>query len=184
MNLIDRAAEFAARAHAGQIRKDGVTPYFAHCAAVALSMARAGHGEAAIAAALCHDVPEDTAYSISDIEHTLGSEVALLVDTVTEPPKDRSWKERKEWILEVARTCADYRVPDLLAADKGHNLRTIAGALRTAPHTDPFERLNASRDEKEWFYRELAAILGSRDTPLTQALADAVDEVFGAKPRT
>ena len=181
MNLIDRATDFAARAHAGQIRKDGVTPYFAHSTAVALSVAQAGHGEAAIAAALCHDVPEDTRYTIEDIQHALGIDVALLVSTLTEPSKERPWRERKEWILHVARTCADPRIPDLLAADKGHNLRTVARAQRAAPGSDPFERLNAPRDLQEWFYRALATTLSPRDTALTRALNATVEEVFGTK---
>ena len=178
MNLIDRAAEFAAHAHHLHLRKNATTPYFSHCCAVAIALARAGESDAVVAAGLCHDVPEDTAYSLDDIEETLGPEVALLVSAVTEPPKTQSWRTRKQWILDTARS-ATSQVRALLACDKAHNLRCIAAEQQAHPTRDPFAKLNAPRAEQAWFYRSLAALLDADNTAPSRALRAVTDEVFG-----
>ncbi len=69
-----RALQFAERAHAGQYRKTG-EPYVAHCIETALIVERNlprvsddWRQEAAVVAALLHDVLDDTATDISEIE--------------------------------------------------------------------------------------------------------------------
>lgn len=58
MDLIKLAKDIATMAHAGQVRRDGVTPYIAHPARVAMRLRY--HGDSVIAAAWLHDVLEDT----------------------------------------------------------------------------------------------------------------------------
>ncbi|HEX7346838.1 MAG TPA: HD domain-containing protein, partial [Candidatus Limnocylindrales bacterium] len=79
---IDRAFDLAVEAHHGQKRATG-EPYVTHPIASAQILAELGIDPIAIEAALLHDVPEDTEYSLSDIEERFGSEVAQLVDGVT-----------------------------------------------------------------------------------------------------
>lgn len=80
-SLWQRAASFAARAHAGAVRKDGRTPYVAHPFRVAMTVRHVfGCGdEVAIAAALLHDTIEDTTTDYDDIEEHFGGEVAGCV---------------------------------------------------------------------------------------------------------
>ena len=58
---------FAARAHAGQLRKSSETPYFEHVAAVALVLDRMGFPEDVVIAGLLHDVVEDTVTTFEEI---------------------------------------------------------------------------------------------------------------------
>lgn len=87
MSLIVRAADLAARAHAGQRRKGkGDVPYVNHCTAVAALVADVTGDEATLAAALLHDVVEDSPATLSQIEEQFGSEVAEIVAFVTDDP--------------------------------------------------------------------------------------------------
>jgi guanosine-3',5'-bis(diphosphate) 3'-pyrophosphohydrolase len=75
------AAAFAASAHAGQTRKDGRTPYFAHCARVALTVSAVFgvDDEAILAAALLHDTIEDCGCDVDAIAESFGPGVAGIV---------------------------------------------------------------------------------------------------------
>lgn len=86
-SLASRAAAFARDAHTGQVDKAG-RPYIGHPARVAARVAQAmdsGHPlyEEAIAAAWLHDVVEDTAVRIREIDALFGRDVATLVDALT-----------------------------------------------------------------------------------------------------
>src|SRR3974390_1206485 len=80
--LVERAFALAVEAHRGQVRAWG-EPYVTHPIAAALILVELGIDPVAVAAALLHDVPEDTEYSLADIEDGFGPEIAHLVDGVT-----------------------------------------------------------------------------------------------------
>jgi guanosine-3',5'-bis(diphosphate) 3'-pyrophosphohydrolase len=84
-SLWQRATSFAARQHAGQLRKDGVTPYFAHPVRVALTVRHVfgESDEVALAAALLHDLIEDTTTDYDDLLETFGQDVADAVAALT-----------------------------------------------------------------------------------------------------
>src|SRR5215203_1563451 len=79
LNAVDRAFDLAVEAHVSQRRATG-EPYVTHPIASAQIVAELGIDPVAIQAALLHDVPEDTDYSLSDVEERFGGEVARLVD--------------------------------------------------------------------------------------------------------
>lgn len=84
-NLIVRAANLAARSHADQRRKgDGDIPYVNHCTAVACLVAEVTDNEDVLAAALLHDVVEDSDVTVDDLIAQFGPRVAEIVDTVTD----------------------------------------------------------------------------------------------------
>lgn len=80
-DLWQRAAAFAARAHEHQVRKDGKTPYVSHPFRVAMTIRHIFNcdDEIIIAAALLHDVIEDTGADYDDLAEAFGEEVADLV---------------------------------------------------------------------------------------------------------
>ncbi len=80
-----QAASFAARQHKGQLRKDGQTPYFAHPVRVALTVRHVFgvEDETALAAALLHDLIEDTTTDYDDLLEQFGKEVADAVAALT-----------------------------------------------------------------------------------------------------
>jgi len=67
LRQLDIAYEIASKAHEGQFRRDGVTPYFNHCMHVANIVQRRGGSDEDIAAALTHDVLEDTPVTKFDL---------------------------------------------------------------------------------------------------------------------
>lgn len=95
---IQRAAEFAAKAHESQKRKYTGDPYFTHLEAVASLVAAAGCSEDAICAAYLHDTIEDQNVTAEQIREEFGPRVAQLVQEVTQVSRleDGNRKLRKE----------------------------------------------------------------------------------------
>ncbi len=128
LNLWQKAASFAARAHRGQLRKDGKTPYAAHPTRVALTLIRAFGcaDEAALAAALLHDTIEDTTTDYDDLEEHFGPEVADLVAALTKTASLR--EDRRERDYDARLAAADWRARLVKLADCYDNLCDVTGA--------------------------------------------------------
>ncbi len=125
-SLIRRAYDFAERAHAGVKRLSG-EPYITHCLAVAKTVADWSIGEVAVAAALLHDIAEDTTYSIKDLEKNFGSETAFLVDGLTKLktihyPENANIENLRKFVIAFTR---DLRVLIIKLADRLHNMKTL-----------------------------------------------------------
>jgi len=123
--LIESAYEIADRAHKGQMRQSG-EQYITHPIAVAQIIADLGLPDTVIAAALLHDVVEDTEYPLETIRETFGDEVAMIVDGVTKLDKvnygDAAQAETvRKMVVAMAK---DIRVLLLKLADRLHNART------------------------------------------------------------
>ncbi len=123
--LIERAYALAEVAHRGQERQSG-EPYITHPIAVAQILADLGLPDTVLAAALLHDVVEDTAYPIETIRADFGDDVADFVDGVTKLDKvkfgDAAQAETvRKMVVAMAK---DIRVLLLKLADRLHNART------------------------------------------------------------
>lgn len=97
-NNIDKAIKFAKYYHGGQVRKYTGEPYFVHCEEVATIVAQHGGSDTQIIAAYLHDTVEDTGAELSIIEYEFGTEVAILVEMLTDvsKPSDGNRRRRKE----------------------------------------------------------------------------------------
>lgn len=131
--LIEHAYEVAEEAHRPQVRKSG-EPYFLHCEAVALILAEMKLDTATIAAALLHDVVEDTTITLPEIEREFGLEVARLVDGVTKMEKTsdgltKEAREAKYLQKTITSMTNDVRVMLVKLADRLHNMKTL-GSLK------------------------------------------------------
>ena len=121
------AYEFAKSAHAGQKRKNS-EPYFSHCLAAAEAIAEWGLDEATVAAALLHDIVEDTDHDLDEIREKFGEEVAFLVDGVTKIGMVRyrgieaKVENLRKFILYLSQ---DIRVILVKLADRLHNMKTL-----------------------------------------------------------
>lgn len=127
--LITETYEFALKAHEGQKRKSG-EDYIQHPLAIAKILAEIGMGTRTISSGLLHDVPEDTAVTLSEIEKKFGQEIAQIVDGVTKLGKLRLRGSQKELYLENLRKmffamAEDIRVVIIKLADRLHNMRTL-----------------------------------------------------------
>ena len=95
--LINKAKMLAGKAHEGQFRKYSGMPYIVHPIEVATIVQSVDHTDEMIAAALLHDVVEDTDYSFEDIANEVSPKVAELVKGLTDVsnPQDGNRKIRK-----------------------------------------------------------------------------------------
>lgn len=154
--LLDRAHDFAEQAHGGQTRKSG-EPYFQHPLAVAGILTELRADAATVATALLHDVVEDTAVSIRDIEVGFGEEIARLVDGVTKVSelelKGQATKQAENFRKFVIAMAEDVRVLLIKLADRLHNMRTIEH------HADPEKRRRIATETLE-IYAPLAGRVG------------------------
>ncbi len=129
VELVRRAYAYAAEAHEPQKRVSG-EPYITHPAAVALLVAQLGMDAATVAAALLHDVPEDTTRTVEDIRREFGDEIARLVDGVTKLSQfsgTTAAAHQAENIRKMFLAMADdLRVVIVKLCDRLHNMRTLA----------------------------------------------------------
>jgi len=125
---IMHAYEFGAEAHEGQTRKTG-EPYITHPVAVAQELADMRLDSQAIEAAILHDVVEDTAASITDIEENFGNDVALLVDGVSKLDQiqfhSRAEAQAESFRKMMLAMIEDIRVILVKLADRLHNMQTL-----------------------------------------------------------
>jgi GTP diphosphokinase / guanosine-3',5'-bis(diphosphate) 3'-diphosphatase len=126
--LIVRAFTFAAKAHEGQQRRSG-EPFIMHPVGVAIICAGLRLDEQTIAAALLHDVVEDTNTDLAAVRDEFGDEIAALVDGVTKLTRvqfqSREQAEAENYRKMVVAMAEDVRVILVKLADRLHNLRTI-----------------------------------------------------------
>jgi GTP pyrophosphokinase len=155
LSMVDRAFDLAVEAHAGQVRASG-EPYVTHPIASAQILADLGIDPIAVAAALLHDVPEDTEYSLADVEEGFGPEVAHLVDGVTKLSKFSTHSHEQQQAENIRKMflamAEDIRVVLIKLADRLHNMRTL-GALA------PEKQQRIARQTME-IYAPLAERLG------------------------
>ena len=97
MGILNRARKFADKAHEGQTRKYTEEPYVFHPVNVAMLLLEVPHDDNMLAAALLHDVVEDTTVSIHTISKEFGADVADLVADLTDisMPSDGNRAVRK-----------------------------------------------------------------------------------------
>ena len=126
--ILVKAYEYAKEAHSNQKRASG-EPYFIHPCAVADILMDLGQDSATIAAALLHDVIEDTPVTADDIKREFGEEVLTLVSSVTKLEKivfkskeDENAENFRKIFVAMAK---DLRVIIIKLADRLHNMRSL-----------------------------------------------------------
>ncbi len=177
---LERALRAAAGWHAGQTRKGSDVPYFAHAAAVAMILDRAGFAEDVVVAGLLHDVVEDTDATLDDVRAGFGPAVAEIVALCSEVKYDaggrkRPWIDRKRDHL-AALAGADGSAWAVILADKLHNLTCIE--LDLTEGRPVWDQFNADRTQVLWYYRTTLDASRSGDVRL-DALASACRAVLG-----
>lgn len=181
------ALRFASERHARQLRKGSAVPYITHPVIVAETLAyRYPRRPELVVAGVLHDVVEDTAATLGEVEATFGARVARLVAVVTKPDGDdpalpraqpARWRAQREAMLrylDEARPGDRTDALRLKAADTLANLRALARDLDAG--IDAWERLKAGRGGSLWYYGEVVQRVraGIADEPL----ADDLDAVF------
>ena len=154
-DLLVKAYEYTKAAHANQKRASG-EPYFIHPCAVADILMALGLDSATIAAALLHDVIEDTECTADDIKNEFGEEVLALVSGVTKLEKivfkskeDENAENFRKIFVAMAK---DVRVIIIKLADRLHNMRSL--------NFLSYERQQRMANETLDIYAPLAGRLG------------------------
>ncbi|MBR0102236.1 MAG: bifunctional (p)ppGpp synthetase/guanosine-3',5'-bis(diphosphate) 3'-pyrophosphohydrolase [Selenomonadaceae bacterium] len=128
LDLIERAYLVAKEAHEGQTRASG-EPYINHPLNVAAILTELQLDDKTIAAAILHDVVEDTIFTLDELKDMFGEEIALLIDGVTKIGqiyfKSKEQQQIEAYRKLIIATAKDLRVILIKLADRLHNMRTL-----------------------------------------------------------
>ncbi|MDO4267219.1 MAG: HD domain-containing protein [Eubacteriales bacterium] len=177
--MIRKAAAFAAKAHAGAVRKGTGIPYIYHPMEVALIVAQITDDEELIAAAYLHDVLEDTDVTEEELESAFGTRILSLVAAETED-KSLSWRERKQATIDHLRM-AGREEKILVLGDKLSNMRSTARDYMAEGDT-VWLRFNEKRRESHRWYLKgiLDQLTELQDTMAYKELKKLYEFVYGA----
>lgn len=127
MEMVDKAYKLAQEAHDGQFRRSG-EPYICHPLHVAMLLVELGMDSESLAAALLHDVVEDTPVGLEQITSMFGADVAHMVDGVTKLTKikfssveEQQAENLRKMLMAMSQ---DVRVMIIKLCDRLHNMRT------------------------------------------------------------
>jgi guanosine-3',5'-bis(diphosphate) 3'-pyrophosphohydrolase len=139
------AVSFAARAHRGQVRKDGMTPYIAHPLRVCLVLRHVFgiDDPKALTAAALHDTIEDTTTDFDDLEERFGADVAGWVAALSKDSRMRHEERERAYEAQVAQ--APWQVKVCKLADMFDNLMDLA-TTRPEQRTRTFKKIHLYLD--------------------------------------
>lgn len=166
LSKIISSYEFAAKAHANQVRSSG-EPYITHPIAVAYILLELGMDTDTICAAMLHDVVEDTDTTLEEIRKLFGQDVAILVDGVTKLGKIPLFTKEEQQAENVRKILLamsqDIRVIIIKLCDRLHNMRTL--------HYRPAAKQRSTALETMNIYAPIAHRLGMR------AIKDEIEDL-------
>jgi (p)ppGpp synthase/HD superfamily hydrolase len=149
--LTQAALEFAQERHAGQRRLADGASFVLHPLEVASLLERSHYPDHVVAAAVLHDVLEDTDAERSELESRFGHEVGALVDLVSDDLSIPDEEDRRDDVRERVRRAGGY-APVVYAADKVSKVRELRILLLTG---FPEDEAEAKRNH----YRKCLAVL-------------------------
>lgn len=157
MNKIETAILFALEAHSGAFRKGSSIPYILHPLEAAAIASSITDDEDVIAAAVLHDVIEDTQFGKEDIRARFGDRVLRLVLSDTENkrnerPAEETWKIRKQETLERLEFARDDELI-VIFSDKLANLRAIWNDYLLIGEALWNRFAQPNPEEQLWYYR-------------------------------
>jgi (p)ppGpp synthase/HD superfamily hydrolase len=187
--LIARALAKASAEHAGQTRNgSGGLAYIEHPRMVAATLAGHGYADETLAAALLHDVVEDSDTTVEQLRAEFGDEIAELVAALSDDESIEDYRARKE--EHRARvTVVDGDAFAIYAADKLTNLTTIHETVRREGQAEVAEAFKVPLELKLEVWTADAAMLRREapDLPLLDALDQAINllqaDLSTASPR-
>ena len=153
---VEAAFSLAVSAHGGQLRRSG-EPYINHPMHVAVLLSELGMDEDTVIAGILHDVAEDTATTLDDIQEKFGPDVAEMVDGVTKLTRltwaggkvEQQAENLRKMFIAMAK---DIRVIIIKLADRTHNMRTLQ-------YMSPEKQKEKARETMD-IYAPLASRLG------------------------
>ena len=193
--LLETAFGVASWAHRDAVRKGTNIPYLSHLLAVSSLVIENGGTEVQAAAALLHDVIEDTEIDDFMLRALIDRQVVDIVVACSDALKrpKPNWRPRKEKYLKHLREMIAEPEPNpailVALADKVHNAETTANMVTlqemTAEQVFANPKFNAKVDEQKWWYTSLVTeFQKSKVSPgLVRRLERAVNLIFNASKK-
>ena len=183
-SLLCQATRLAAQAHDGAYRKGGRAPYLLHVMETAEIVGTMTEDEDVLAAAVLHDVLEDTSVTEEELRETVGGHVTELVLAVSEnkrreQPAEATWRLRKQESVEKLLKEPRLEVKMIALGDKLSNIRALQRDYGILGE-QVWERFNnKSKAEQGWYYQAVTDALQDLSVyPVWHELASLVWEVF------
>lgn len=181
---MDRAIEFAVKAHADSERRGKGFPYIIHPMEAAAIVATMTSDQELLAAAVLHDTVEDTSVTVEQLRSLFGDRVAELVEAESDVfveglSEEATWHDRKQAAIDRL-AAAPYDAKMVALGDKLSNMRAIARDYEQ--QGDELWKIFHAKDrsDHEWHYRGLAASLSELEgTFAYREFVDLIDGVFG-----
>jgi myo-inositol-1(or 4)-monophosphatase len=182
-NLWERALMFAAKAHDGGYRKGSRMPYIVHPIETSFIVASITDDEEVIAAAALHDVIEDTAVTLEELEREFGTRIAEFVAAESENkrpecPPEETWKIRKqESLLHLQNESKEVKI--IALADKLSNMRSTMHEYEKSGDAI-WERFNQKdKLEHKWYHTSmLSAMQELQDLDAWNEYRDLIQKIF------
>ena len=180
-SLFDKAVKLAVEAHSGTERRCKGFPYIIHPMEAVAIVATMTNDQEMLAAAILHDVVEDTDVTLEQIRELFGDRVAELVRHETAPlDENLTWRERKTLQAEqLAAAPHDSKIVAL--GDKLSNMSGIVLDYRQVGD-EVWSRFHApnGKPDVEWYYRSLADALSElSETVAYHEFVKLLEEIFG-----
>ena len=178
-SLLDRAILFAVQCHAGIERRGTGFPYVVHPLEAMAIAATMTSDQEVLAAAVLHDVVEDTDVTLDDLRARFGDRVAALVETESDKPgKREDWRARKEESLKrLSEASRDGKI--VAMGDKLSNMRAIARDYTTEGESFWKRFYIKEKSVHGWRYHALVDALSSlSDTYAWQEFNFLVNRIF------
>lgn len=178
--MVEKAIEFATKAHEGQFRKGTTRPYIVHPLEVGRIVATMTDDEEIISAAILHDTVEDCEdVTVERLAQEFSDRVANLVAQESED-KSKSWHERKGATIKRLRTaCYDVKLIGL--ADKLSNIRGISKDYQEIGEEVWQKFRMKDKDIIGWYYKSIRESLASEFTGQAtyEEYCELVEKTFG-----
>lgn len=185
-SFLDRAIEFAVKAHSNTERRGKGFPYIVHPLEAMEIVATMTPDQELLAAAALHDTIEDTSVTIDDLRREFGDRVATIVEAESDKflegiPDEASWHQRKQAAIDRI-AAAPFESKIVAMGDKLSNMRAIWRDYQE--QGDELWKIFHAKDKKdhEWHYRGLAASLSELSgTFAYKEFVALIDDVFGQR---
>ena len=183
-SLLCQAIRMAAQAHDGASRKGSRRPYILHLMETVSIVGTMTDDEDILAAAMLHDVLEDTGVTEEEMRETVGSHVTDLVLALSENKRREqdpveTWKIRKQESVEKLLAERRLEVKMIVLGDKLSNMRAISRDYSLMGDKLWQNFNNQNKAEQGWYYQAMTdALQDLNNYPVWHELANLVWEVF------
>ncbi len=185
MTKLEKAADFAARFHAGQTRKLGGEPRLIHLYETVSNAALVTEDEDVLVAAMLHDTLEETTATEDLLRKEFGENVTRIVlwcseDKMRERPAHETWQERKVAFNERTKI-APREAQIVLLAAKLSNMRSIAAHYHKYGDAIWESFNNLDKYAHDWYHRSALeeALVALEDEFIYKEYRRMIEEVFG-----